>query len=261
VIYDCDEFTRNFYRDEHGIEQGAYDVSAPEEPKPEPTYPPHMGLGSEEDTLNGCKSLVPGPPKKDINKLMTQSHLELRFEARMVTHIRDYQSRLFRIKFFIADETVAIDEITGNNSGFFNGKFCARAKVKNPATGTWFKPEQFFVGAVVEINSFKFRLTRADGRTLNYMEADTVTFPFADLQAIVPKIAGLADKLREFKSGTALAPAEFQGMVKDKLSEHETITLARACGKVEESGAPASIDPEKFLKLIEEWSFANFGSR
>lgn len=231
-IYDCDEFTRKFYSDEHGVEQGAYDVTVPEEPRLEPYIPPHTGLGTEEDTLEGCKSLMPGAPKKDINKLMLESHLELRFEAQMETEIQDYQSRRFRIIFYIANETVAIDEHSGNNSGFCNGRFCTRARVKNPATGTWFGPGDFFPGATLKVNSVDFKLIRADQRTLNYMEKHTETFPSADANAVASKVRSLAERL--CSSRPVLPAKELQAMAKNEngqeLLDHELITLARTCG-------------------------------
>mmetsp|Transcript_22733 Transcript_22733/g.59289 ORF Transcript_22733/g.59289 Transcript_22733/m.59289 type:complete len:623 (-) Transcript_22733:316-2184(-) len=237
-IYDCDEFTRNFYAEEHGIEQGEYDVTVPEEPRPEPQIPPHTGLGTEEDTLAGCKSLMPRAPKKDINKLMLESHLELRFEAQMVTEIPEYQSRRFRIIFFIGNETVAIDEISGSNSGFYNGKFCTRARVKNTATGTWFKPGDFFPGAAVEINSVVFTLTRADQRTLNYMEKHTETFPLADASVVASKVRPLAERLH--RSRPVLLAKELQAMAEKEIGlellDHELITLARRCGSPEAEG-------------------------
>jgi hypothetical protein len=237
-IYDCDEFTRQFYSEEHSIEQGAYDITVPEEPRPEPQIPPHTGLGTEEDTLAGCKSLLPRAPKKDINKLLLESHLELRFEAQMETEIQDYQSRRFRVIFYIANETVGIDEVSGNNSGFYNGKFCARARAKNRATGKWFRSVDFFPGATVEINSVHFKLIRADQRTLNYMEQHTETFPYANAKAVASKVWPLAERLHG--SHPVIPAKELQAMAKkeigQELLDHELITLARKCGAPEAEG-------------------------
>jgi len=164
--------------------------------------------------------------------------LELRFEAQMETEIQDYQSRRFRVIFYIANETVGIDEVSGNNSGFYNGKFCARARAKNRATGKWFRSVDFFPGATVEINSVHFKLIRADQRTLNYMEQHTETFPYANAKAVASKVWPLAERLHG--SHPVIPAKELQAMAKkeigQELLDHELITLARKCGAPEAEG-------------------------
>ena len=46
---------------------------------------PYDGLGSIEDSMQSCLSLVPQPPKKDFIKMLENDHAVLRFEATMVS--------------------------------------------------------------------------------------------------------------------------------------------------------------------------------
>lgn len=47
-------------------------------------FAPYNGLGSLEDSLQSCLSLIPQPPKKDFIKMMENDHKVLRFEAVLV---------------------------------------------------------------------------------------------------------------------------------------------------------------------------------
>ena len=47
--------------------------------------PPYNDMGSLEDSLQSCLSLVPQPPKKDFIKMLENDHKVLRFEAVMVS--------------------------------------------------------------------------------------------------------------------------------------------------------------------------------
>jgi hypothetical protein len=51
------------------------------------------------------------------------------------------------------------------NSGFIGGRFLERCRIKNPTTNTYYKPEDFFLGATLSINSFVFHVIDQDGFT------------------------------------------------------------------------------------------------
>lgn len=90
LLVDCDEFTKNYYRTKYGIQDFTpleYKKTASYEPLRQ-TYPCMLifsfvdpfielyslfldnGFGSEEDSLNSTKKLLPDPVKKDFNKFM-----------------------------------------------------------------------------------------------------------------------------------------------------------------------------------------------
>ncbi len=63
------------------IEQKLIPIPDPPVYKVEFPIPPHVGVGSEEDTLGSCFALWPKPPKQDLMKLMTKTGMVLRFEC------------------------------------------------------------------------------------------------------------------------------------------------------------------------------------
>lgn len=53
-------------------------------------FPPYNGFGSLEDSLQNCLSLVPQLPRKDLMKMLENSHKVLRYVAKLVGHICVY---------------------------------------------------------------------------------------------------------------------------------------------------------------------------
>ena len=114
--------------------------------------------------------------------------------------------------------------------------------MKNPATGTWFKPSDFYIGAHVTINSFDFTLHESDEYTLSFMEQEREQFPRADPQAVQAELAGQGMNEERAK---ALAEAfqsngsdgnqfidrnEFAKALRDagfELDDHQVLTLVR----------------------------------
>merc|ERR1740121_2424569 len=71
VIYDCDDFTRRFYKDFLSIDQAEARQDVSEKPirhlKLAP--PPHNGIGTEEDSLINCNMINPKPHRPNLEKL------------------------------------------------------------------------------------------------------------------------------------------------------------------------------------------------
>merc|ERR1711870_185278 len=101
---------------------------------------------------------------------MVHSDKMMRFEATIANGTTEDKNRIFIVIMYLADDTVGVWEKRQRNSGHAEGKFALRSKKKNAATGTWFQPSDFYVGATVEINSTPFLLRDADEGTLKYME-------------------------------------------------------------------------------------------
>mmetsp|Transcript_41687 Transcript_41687/g.124527 ORF Transcript_41687/g.124527 Transcript_41687/m.124527 type:complete len:633 (+) Transcript_41687:1-1899(+) len=169
-IYDCDEFTRDFYRQYLSIEQDGQEVRQPPVVHAKLHPPPHTGFGSEEDTMASVKHLVPRPPRRDLNKLLAESDVVLRFEARMANRQKEDENRRFVVAVYPADDSVAVWEARQRNSGHTEGRFARRSKKRNPATGAWFRLSDFQVGTTVVINSMPFHLVRADEATARYLQ-------------------------------------------------------------------------------------------
>lgn len=111
LLYDCDEFTKEYYRKNYGITNFEPIKVGEEPPKKiviEP--PPYTGFGSEEDSLVSWKYLVLKPPKKDIIKYIKNDRKCLRFSAKLISNIPEDQDRKFVITFHLADDTLSIFE-------------------------------------------------------------------------------------------------------------------------------------------------------
>jgi len=168
LIIDADPYTQHFYKKVHGLTDADFvPIEQKEEKKelPKPEIPPYNGYGGEIDSLGSFYSLVPKPPRKNWEKLVKFDRMALLYLARMVSDNPEDADRRFTIEFFLADDTLRVFEQSMRNSGFVAGKFLDRNKVKNGDTATWFKPSDFFVGATIRINGFRFELLEADEST------------------------------------------------------------------------------------------------
>ncbi|KAG8450488.1 hypothetical protein GDO86_002953 [Hymenochirus boettgeri] len=254
ILCDCDEFTKNYYRTKHGIEDFTpIQYKDPPLPKREKEIPPYNGFGSEEDSLCSCMTLLPKPPQRDFNKFMEKDSngLEsnvLRFVARLVTDNPIDKERKFIVSFFLSDDSVSVFEPPERNSGITGGKFLERSRVKKPGQqlyksefSEYFKAEDLFVGARVNFNGFIFILVDADEYVFNYMEKNANEFPMSDISVITSKLKRLGEtKSREIKqlfaandpAGTSIMPYEiFRNLLADisekNLTEHEIMTIGR----------------------------------
>mmetsp|Transcript_98280 Transcript_98280/g.174170 ORF Transcript_98280/g.174170 Transcript_98280/m.174170 type:complete len:621 (-) Transcript_98280:154-2016(-) len=247
-IYDCDDFTRDFYKDYLGIDQkqNVLDVSEPPIRHVELNPPPHNGVGTEEDSLINCKMVQPKPPKQDLVRLMTLSGEILRFEAKLVNGQPEDEIRKFIIGFFPADFNVAVWELQLRNSGVTGGKFCEKSRMKNPETGKYFELADFGIGKTVIIKSHPLHILRADEHTLLYSEAHPEDMPYADALRCASRLRPLAgaefmqdpsgvdpDQLREAAASVGV-----------DLIDHELITLLRAFGVDGMEGIPLISGPK-----------------
>jgi hypothetical protein len=191
-LYDCDEFTRTWYKQNYGYtDEEMATVGSPQTETKKTVsieIPPPSLIGSEEDSIRNCLSLHPKPPPKDEVKLITLMHDVLRFRARMITRNAVDATRLFIVTFYLSDDTIQIYEPPVRNSGIIGGKYLQRVRVKNPETGDYFRAPDLEVGRTVVLNQQRFQLMEATEYAMSYMEADTETFPQADLAQIVEKL-------------------------------------------------------------------------
>jgi len=73
LIYDCDQFTKSWYRENLNIEQEPVSLESAPLKKFEQAIPPYNGYGSEEDSLGSFYSLDPKRPKVDVKKIFANS--------------------------------------------------------------------------------------------------------------------------------------------------------------------------------------------
>lgn len=238
-IYDADDFTKQFLDAKYGPQN--WEPIPLEESKIrqriQQAAPPFNGFGSDEDSLGYCTSLHPKPPRKNLVQLLNKEGQVIRFGAKLVDPRPQDRDREFIFAYFMNDDTLAISERKLRNSGFDAGKFLNKGKYKNVETGNIFHFEDFYVGAIVVVNNFRFRLYQADEYAYNYMEADSDNFIVSDLFNIISalKSPGVIDYLK--KSFEGIDP-ELGGEVKKDeaysiilkagvLNPHEVDTVVR----------------------------------
>ncbi|XDV30268.1 hypothetical protein PO909_033222 [Leuciscus waleckii] len=253
LLYDCDNFTKEYYRSKYGIEDFTpVSFKAPPPPKPAKQVPPYTGFGSEEDSLCSCQGLLPKPPQKDFRKFMEKDRQGLvsnvlRFVGKMLTDSSIDKERVFIICIYLSDDTMVVFEPPQRNSGVIGGKFLERGRVKKPGQellksekSEYFTAQDLYVGARVDLNNQPFQLLDADEFTFNYMEQHADEFPKANIGTIISKVKSISEeqqkKVKQFimmsdPSSTGFIPYEsFRTLLADmdiQLSEHEIMTLGR----------------------------------
>ncbi|NXS55251.1 EFHC1 protein, partial [Brachypteracias leptosomus] len=188
-IYDCDKFTRNFYRDKFGITDFQPVERKKEEVEEVPqVIPPYNGFGFLEDSLQNCFSLFPKPPRKDVIKMLENHHEVLRYQVALESPNPEDRRRRFILSYFPSDDMISINEPPVRNSGIIGGKYLGKSRVAKPGSttenATYYQPSDFTIGATLEVFGHRFVITDADEHVLNYMESHKERFPAATLQAL-----------------------------------------------------------------------------
>eukprot|EP00760_Papus_ankaliazontas_P018499 PhM_4_TR17513/c0_g1_i1/m.51060 len=191
-LYDCDAATQAHLKQKFGVTDFTpIDVRPAPKERVRREPPPHNGFGDEEDALGSWKNLVLKPPKRDMAKFMDNSGTSLKFELKMVTNDPCDEIRRFVLTYFLADDTIAIFEPAVRNSGIIGGKFLQRGKIKNAATGEYFKAHELFVGANISIHKHVFTITSSDERSVAFMEQHSQQYPHSNINLIMCKLRSM----------------------------------------------------------------------
>jgi hypothetical protein len=107
---DCDYVTKEYYLNTYGINQGKIEITKNKEIslKKAQIYPPHNGIGSEEDSLGSCINLIPKPPKDNLAKKFIYNRVVLRFLCRKISPDYIDQEKQFHLSFYCANDSLAI---------------------------------------------------------------------------------------------------------------------------------------------------------
>jgi hypothetical protein len=202
LIYDCDDFTRQHYNEEFGIEQAANlfnqtgKTTMPTD-KPTPVIhnniPPFNGFGSLQDSLQNCLSLVPQPPKKDFIKMLENDGCVLRYEAKMSSSRTEDRDRRFIISYWLSNDTVSIFEPQQRNSGIIGGKFLERTRIQkpecDPENPVFYGIGDFAIGATIYVLKHRFVVTNADEFVLKHLEKSPGSYPAETIRSLQEKLS------------------------------------------------------------------------
>ncbi|CAM6091153.1 unnamed protein product [Calypogeia fissa] len=271
LLHDCDDFTKNYYKNKYGFTDDMLMPVDIQEPTPvlaRMEVPPHNGWGTEEDSMMNVIHLMPRSWPKDFFKMMNNGGKVMCFACKMVEDAEHWVSpvdktRWFIFQFFMEDDSLSVYEPPARNSGVVNGRYIHRQNsTRKPGTLEAYTPEDFYVGAIIEIHNKQFILFKADDWTLKFMEENPKRFPQADFPLVINKVSGQLKQLPADSKADLSAkiptsnlscqspplsrPASPQGLPPEpskepvgnllaraglKLTPHELITLERGCEK------------------------------
>uniref|UniRef100_A0A8D0GP64 EF-hand domain containing 1 n=1 Tax=Sphenodon punctatus TaxID=8508 RepID=A0A8D0GP64_SPHPU len=188
-IYDCDEFTQQYYRDKFGIADfHPVNVKPPPQEEVKQVIPPYNGYGFLEDSLQNCFSLIPQPPRRNFIKMLENAHKVLRYKVKLESPNPDDRKRHFILSYFLSTDMISIYEPPIRNSGIIGGKYLGKTKVPKPGSTTenpmYYEPADLTIGAMVEVFGHRFIITDADEYVLNYLESNAESFPAPTLQSL-----------------------------------------------------------------------------
>jgi hypothetical protein len=258
-IFDCDHFTREYYRQQLGFVQPDRIVDVePLVEFPSLELPPYNGFGSEPDSISSYFTLIPKQRfgfLTDPDRAMKFDAVIFRWKARfdmdqMAMPNPDDGKRRFVVSFFMGDGSVSVYEPPIQNSGFMGGKFLERQRVLRRGfkmgSGEWMDKGDFLVDlpASVWINNFPFVLMDADKFTLRYIHEGR---QFVDVNAVHERVRkgarSAGDVLKAFRvmdpKGTGRVSLETLVMVLRKFS--------------------ADLDEDELVALITHWDSARSG--
>eukprot|EP00051_Salpingoeca_urceolata_P016671 m.223208 g.223208 ORF g.223208 m.223208 type:complete len:552 (+) comp18748_c0_seq2:177-1832(+) len=196
LLTDCDEFTKEFYRRNFGVEDfSTVDVDFGSAPPAEKPVAPYHGFGDPDDSLQSCLALRPKAPKKDEIKKLEYGNACLRFGAHLQSDAEDNvgtlpgllrsDKRKFVFAFRLGDDHITINEKKSANSGLWAGKFMEARKVPLPdcdkSQPLYYQAQDFYKGASIVASGHEFVIDSADEFTMKFLKSNG--FPDEQIQS------------------------------------------------------------------------------
>ncbi|XP_055357109.1 EF-hand domain-containing family member C2-like isoform X2 [Paramacrobiotus metropolitanus] len=253
-LYDCDNYTKWYYKETYGYEQKPVPIEPPAPPPTKPAAvkpPPFNGYGTEEDSLRNCQLLIPKPPMLDVRKyLLLEWHEEdptvLVFTLRLLHENKRDAGRTFVMSFYLNNDNIYIYEKDAPQ-GVSVGSFHSRKTVKkgnDPLLDApqYLKAEDLYIGGMYSFSGQTFIVTAVDEATAAYMEKYPQRFPYADGSLVLEKFTramvasgdkGIFERLRNnLKTNSDVMNWNdfldvLMSTVGNALNPHEYFTLAR----------------------------------
>jgi hypothetical protein len=150
LICDCDDFTKNYYKKNYGINE--IDIISVDEfmntDDTTPFFDQHTVSKQEPvGMLIGSDS----SNKKDFRKTLQYGSITLRFLAKLISNKKVDADRKFVISLHMADDKISIFEPRARNSGIIGGKFLESRNIKKPKMNECYTSADFYIGKVLII--------------------------------------------------------------------------------------------------------------
>ena len=187
-ILDCDEFTKNWYKENLGIDMKPI--------KQEKSRIKILDIPKKDSNFDQGEDSIPcyyyldkkGIPHENYTESFKRDKHILRFNAKMISPIPTDEERKFILSYYLKDESIMIFEIADKNSGRQSCKFLERKRMKNPHTGKFYKENDLGVGTTVYLNKYTFKLLDCDEYTKKYMEDNAELFRENDITQVLKRI-------------------------------------------------------------------------
>ncbi|KAM9233624.1 EF-hand domain-containing protein 1 [Dugong dugon] len=264
-IYDCDPFTRQYYREKFGItDLPRIDVSKKEPPPIKQELPPYNGYGQVEDSAQNCFALIPKAPKKDVVKMLVNDTKVLRYLAALESPIQEDKDRRFVFSYFLATDMISIFEPPVRNSGIIGGKYLGRTRVVKPNSlvdnPVYYGPGDFFIGAVIDVFGHRFVILEVDEYVLKYMESNAAEYSpeaLSSIQNHVRKQEAPAPELENKQTEEDPGTKELEALIdtiQKQLKDYSCKDNIREAFQVYDKEASGYVDREKFFKICESFN-------
>jgi Ca2+-binding EF-hand superfamily protein len=188
-IYDADDFTRQYFKEEMGFPlDPKIDVQLPERTVPRAQTPPYTGYGTWDDSMGSVTHLVPKQPQKDFVKLFEHTGKVLRFKAKFNRPKPEDVDRLFVMSYFLEDDTMSIHEPPQRNLGVVTGRFLEKSVHMNQVTGKVFQKDDLMPGNVIKVYNHEFLMLDMDDFARKLIDDINRPKHLFDLEAVLQKM-------------------------------------------------------------------------
>ena len=218
LIHDADGFTRRFFEESLGKPLQPKLEIALRPPNPvKAVNPPPTGYGSEEDSLGSVRSIVPKPPRAHP--------IDPAIDGKSLKCLAEHNGRKFIVTFYLADNTLTIQEPAQRNSGIIPGRFLERSEYVNELTGERVKPRDLLQGNSLKILGRILKVEENDEFTRRYFQTGSVAPVHVDLRAVVNRLRALVDRQVCRTAAHGAVPQVIKWLEKFGLGKHEAVAL------------------------------------
>ena len=192
VICNCDDFTREYYLENYGLEHLDPVQFEGNDVGKEHEYDEEISFFAKMQDTNSPSSLVPNilahnttreavlkdpkPVKYDFKRMIKFDGVSLRFSSVLVSSKQIDKDRKFIVVLYPADDTIGVFEPKQRNSGIIGGKFMEKKKVLKPDQVHWYSSSDFFVGGRLVLHGHEFELTGCDEFSTGFMKREPLLF-------------------------------------------------------------------------------------